>query len=84
VNAAAAGHAVSFFGVLSIPPIMAENDRLSQIAIAIHLTGQYLVYLLIALHVAGALLHGVAKRDGVLERMLPVRRSRRKSGRPTD
>jgi cytochrome b561 len=84
VNAAAAGHVVSFFGLLSIPPIIPENDQLSQIAIAVHLAAQYLVYLFIALHVAGALMHGVVKRDGVLDRMLPARRPRRKSRRPTD
>jgi cytochrome b561 len=27
------------------------------------------------LHVAGALFHGTVRRDGVLERMLPLRRS---------
>jgi hypothetical protein len=29
VNAAAAGHSVSLFGVLSIPPLLPENDRLA-------------------------------------------------------
>jgi cytochrome b561 len=71
VNAAAAGHTVSLFGILSIPPFLREDDRLSQAAIAIHLVGQYLVYLFVLLHIAGALLHGIIKRDGVLERMLP-------------
>lgn len=74
VNAAAAGHAVSVFGVFSIPPLLPENDRLSQAAIAVHLAGQYLVYLFVALHVAGASLHGIVRRDGVLDRMLPVSR----------
>jgi hypothetical protein len=37
----AAGHAVDFFGVVSIPPLLPENDRLSQVAIAIHLVAQY-------------------------------------------
>jgi cytochrome b561 len=75
VNAAAAGHAVSVFGFFSIPPLLPESYRLSQIAIAFHLVGQYLVFLFVALHVAGALLHGLVKRDGVVERMLPVRES---------
>jgi cytochrome b561 len=75
VNAAAAGHAVSFLGLVSIPPLIPENRRLSQIAIAMHLVGQYLVYLFVALHVAGALRHGVLKHDDVLDRMLPRRRS---------
>jgi cytochrome b561 len=71
VNAAAAGHAVSLFGLLSIPPLLAENGRLSQIAIAIHLAGQYLLYCFVALHVAGAIYHTLWRRDGVLARMLP-------------
>lgn len=71
VNAAAAGHVVSLFGILSIPPLLPENNRLSQATIAAHLVGQYLVYLFVLLHIAGGLLHGVVKRDGVIERMLP-------------
>src|SRR6266436_3738634 len=67
-SAAAAGHAVSYFGVFSIPPLLPGNDRLSQVAIAIHLLGQYPLYLFAVLHVAGALFHGFVQRDGVLER----------------
>jgi cytochrome b561 len=72
-SAALAGHAVSYFGVFSIPPSLPINDRLSQVAIAIHLVGQYPLYLFVALHIAGALLHGFVRRDGVVERMLPMR-----------
>jgi cytochrome b561 len=72
INAAAAGHPVSFFGLFALPPLLPESPRLSQFAIAIHLVGQYFLYLFVLLHVAGALLHGV-KGDGVLERMLPRR-----------
>ena len=70
---AAAGDEVSFFGVLRIPPLLPGNNRLSQVAIAIHLVGQYLLYLFIALHVAGAMFHGVVRRDGVIGRMVPLR-----------
>jgi cytochrome b561 len=70
---AAAGDEMSFFGVLRIPPLLPGNNRLSQVAIAIHLVGQYLLYLFIALHVAGALFHGVVRRDGVVGRMVPLR-----------
>ena len=73
VNAAAQGHAVSLFGIVAIPPLLPVDERLSQAAIAVHLVGQYLVYLLVAAHVAAALLHGIVSRDGVLERMLPRR-----------
>ena len=75
LNAAAAGHAVNFFGVVSIPPLLPEVDRLSQVAIAVHLVAQYPLYLLVALHIAGALFHGAIRRDGIVERMLPIRRA---------
>jgi cytochrome b561 len=75
INAAAAGHPVSLFGLVAIPPLLPEDPRLSQLAIAAHLVGQYLVYFFVALHVAGALFHGIVKRDGIIERMLPRRRA---------
>jgi cytochrome b561 len=71
VNAAAAGHAVSLFGLVLLPPLLPENGRLAQIAVAIHLAGQYLLYFFVLLHVAGAAYHGLVRRDGVFERMLP-------------
>ena len=74
INATAAGHAVSFFGIFAIPPLIAENPRLSQVADAVHLAGQFVVYALVGMHVVAALMHGLIRRDGVLERMLPPRR----------
>jgi cytochrome b561 len=75
VNAAAAGHAVSLFGLVSVPPLIPVDERLSQLAVAVHLLGQYAIYPLVLLHVLGALYHGAIRRDGVLDRMLPRRRS---------
>jgi cytochrome b561 len=74
VNAAAAGHSVSLLGIVAIPPLLPEDGRLSQIAAAVHLTGQFVVYALVAAHVAAALMHALIRRDGVFERMLPRRR----------
>ncbi len=74
LNAAAAGHSVSLFGVVAIAPLVPENDRLSQAAIAVHLAGQFLVYGLVAIHVAAALTHRLVRRNTILERMLPLRR----------
>ena len=67
LNAAAAGHAVNFFGIVSIPPLLPENGRLSQVAIAIHLVGQYPLYLFVVLHFSG----------GAVPRRHPTRRRRR-------
>jgi cytochrome b561 len=74
VNAAAAGHSVSFFGLALIPPLLPENQMLSQAANALHLAGQFAIYALVGVHVAAALLHALVRRNGILDRMLPVRR----------
>jgi cytochrome b561 len=73
VNAAAAGHAVSFFGLVSLPPLLQESPWVSQIAAAVHLAAQFLVYALVAMHVAAALMHRLRRRHPILERMLPPR-----------
>jgi cytochrome b561 len=74
LNTAAAGHSLSLFGLVTIPPLIAENQRLAQIAIALHLAGQFAVYGFVALHVAAALMHGIIRRDGIFSRMLPATR----------
>lgn len=74
LNAAAAGHPVSFFGLVTIPRLLPESDRLSEAAIAVHLAAQFVVYALVAIHVAAALVHWVVRRNGIFERMLPLRR----------
>lgn len=76
INSAAAGHSVSFFGLFAIPPLVPRSLKLSQAAIATHLTLQFVIYAFVAMHVAAALMHLVVRRDGVFERMLPRRRRR--------
>jgi cytochrome b561 len=76
LNAAFAGHTIKFFGLVTIPPLVPQNDRLSQAAIAVHLAGQFLVYGLVGVHVAAALTHRFVRRNTILDRMLPVRRAR--------
>lgn len=70
---AASGHAVSFFGIAAIPPLLPQSGRLAQAAVALHLTGEFLIYGFAGLHIAAALTHAFIRRDGVFERMLPRR-----------
>jgi len=70
---AASGRSVSFFGVVAIPPLVPQSGLLAQAAVALHLTGEFLIYGLLALHIGAALMHGFIRRDGVFERMLPRR-----------
>jgi cytochrome b561 len=46
------------------------------VAEAIHVIGQWFVYALVLLHIAGTAWHLVIRRDGLLERMLPVQDGR--------
>jgi cytochrome b561 len=78
LNAAAAGHSVSLFGLAVIPPLIGTDERLSQIAIALHLAGQFAIYALVGLHVAAALMHRFIRRNSILERMLPLPRRLRR------
>ena len=76
LNATAAGHSVSVFGLFSIPPLLPQDPKLSQVAVAIHLAAQFFVYALVAIHVAAALTHRFVRRNRILDRMLPLRRPR--------
>ena len=60
-----------FFGLFEIPQLVPIDERMSQWAIAVHLIGQYVVYLLVAFHVTGVIYHAAIRRDEVLDRMLP-------------
>jgi cytochrome b561 len=73
VSLAAAGKSLSLFGAFTIPPLVPQSGWLSQVAVATHLCGEFLIYGLVALHIGAALMHGFIRRDGILERMLPRR-----------
>jgi cytochrome b561 len=69
ITSSASGHPVSLFG-LPLPQ-MPENKGLSDLAGAIHVAGQYLVYFFLAVHVLGVVWHVAVRKDGYLARMLP-------------
>jgi cytochrome b561 len=75
LNAGAAGHAVDFFGVVLIPPLLPENDRLLQVAIASHLIAQYPLYFIHRAAHRGCAVPRHHQSDGIIERMLPIRRA---------
>lgn len=71
VLSAAAGSTTQYFFLFPIPPFMAKNKAVSDLADQIHLAGQYAVYALVVLHVLATAWHLVVRRDAVLDRMLP-------------
>ena len=69
----AGGYPVSYFGLFNLPGI-AKNPELADAAVWVHLTLQWAVYALIAVHLLGTAWHVVVRRDGLLSREMPAQR----------
>lgn len=67
--ATAGGYQPTWFG-LPLPGL-AKNVALAKLAGQAHATGQWAVYALVTLHLAATAWHLWARRDAVLDRMLP-------------
>ncbi len=68
---AARGRDISMAGLFDLPRIVPLDRRLSVNAQNLHDYGQYVLYALLALHVAAALYHHFIVKDGILRRMWP-------------
>lgn len=64
------GHGIEFFGY-SLPNFVGENKELGNIAHSIHSILEYVTYIVVGLHVVGALYHHFVEKDNILKRMLP-------------
>ena len=62
---------VPVFGLFTLPHILPQNEAVYKALSKTHQILGFLMAFIIAAHVGGALMHGVIKRDGVLNRMLP-------------
>ena len=72
VLSTAGGHTVSYLWLFNVPALP-KNAVLAAAAKWVHVvTGQWLVYALIAIHLLATIWHVAARRDGVLSRMLPA------------
>ena len=75
ISLAARGRVVSMFGFFDLPRAVPRSLSTAAAADDLHVTLQWALYGLIALHVAAALYHQFIVKDGILLRMWP-RRSR--------
>ena len=64
------GFPVPFFMLYDLARFVPENKPVAEVFKYAHLTLQYVLYLTVLLHVAGALQHHFVRQDGVLRRML--------------
>ena len=67
------GQHLDFFGLFNLTSPLPTDRAISGPMEVLHKTGQYAIYAVVGLHVAAALYHHFVKRDGVLQRMLPLR-----------
>ncbi|MCJ2068775.1 cytochrome b [Methylobacterium sp. J-030] len=72
------GRDTPYFWLFTIPGLT-KDEGPQKIAESIHLVGQWFVYALVLLHIAGTAWHLIIRRDGLLERMLPVQDGRNAS-----
>lgn len=63
------GFPVRLYGLVPLPDPVGRNPPLAETLSAIHAVAGWTLLGLIALHVAGALWHGLVRRDGTLRRM---------------
>lgn len=69
--ASADGARVKLAGLIPLPLIVPKGDPLGKLMETVHPAFALTLLALIALHIAGALYHGLVKRDGVVRRMVP-------------
>jgi cytochrome b561 len=65
------GAPTPFFGLFELPPIVAENQPLSETLFTLHRWSGFLLIALVLMHIGAALFHHVIRGDNVLRRMLP-------------
>lgn len=71
LQSSAGGHTTQWFWLFDVPDVPA-SPSLARRALQVHLLGQWAVYGLFVLHVAGTAWHVAVRRDGALDRMLPA------------
>lgn len=75
IGLAARGREIPVFGLFDLPHLVPRSFDLSATAQDIHYYAQFALYALVVLHIAAALYHRFVLKDGVLERMLPGRKT---------
>jgi cytochrome b561 len=65
----AGGYPIVVYGPLHLPPIMPHSDALYAVLRPAHTILAYLLFALILLHFAAALMHALVRQDGVFDSM---------------
>ena len=71
---AAFGAQVTLLRLIPLPALIAPDKSLAESVGSVHGALAWVLLVVIALHVSGALYHALVKQDGVIGRILPVGR----------
>lgn len=78
VRVRAGGFPVEALDAMGVPALIPRSDAVADAAMTLHYYGGITIAILIVVHVAAALHHGLLRRDGIFSRMWPpVRPSER-------
>jgi cytochrome b561 len=67
----AAAYPIVLYGGIRLPPILPQSDTLHALLWSAHYYLAFAFFALVMAHLAAALFHGLVRRDGVLQTMLP-------------
>ena len=73
IYSSATGVEVVYLGLVPLPDLVAKDKALAAVLKAVHITFNFGLLALVAVHTGAALEHHFVDRDGVLARMLPLR-----------
>lgn len=72
VMSSAKGFKTVWFGVLPLPDLVGKNKALGELLTGVHQSLNYILLLLVVLHVVAALKHHYVDKDDILTRMSPL------------
>jgi len=75
IHSSAAGFPVVWFSVVPLPNLVGPSKQVSDVFSWLHWAGGLLLVALLVAHVGAAIWHHMVKRDDILVRMLPGRKS---------
>lgn len=67
----AAAYPIVLYGGVRLPPILPQSASLHAVLWSAHFYLAFAFFALVVMHLAAALFHGLVRRDGVLQTMLP-------------
>lgn len=72
IYSSAAGFGAEFYGLLNIPDLVGQNEKLEEVFGEVHEFLATGILVVVSIHVLAALRHQFVLKDGLLRRMLPV------------